>query len=230
MLRQRAKPPSFAGSQDYGTHNRKFLMLMAKSMSSFTRAYLAEAAASLKAIDPDAIEAIVEIIATARENGGRIFFLGVGGSAANASHAVNDFRKIADVESYAPTDNVPELTARANDDGWETVFSQWLRGSRLDVKDVIFVLSVSGGDVEKGLSLNIVAALDYAREVGCKIVGILGKGGGYTAQVADACVIIPSENKAHVTPHAEGFQAVVWHLMVSHPSLKRTQTKWESVF
>ncbi len=199
-------------------------------MSNFTRAYLAEAAASLEAIDSDAIDAIVDILATVRENGGRIFFLGVGGSAANASHAVNDFRKIADIESYAPTDNIPELTARANDDGWETVFTQWLRGSRLTAKDVVFVLSVSGGDASKGLSLNIVSALDYAREVGCKIVGIVGKGGGHTAKVADACVLIPSDNKEHVTPHAEGFQAVVWHLMVSHPKLKRTQTKWESVF
>ena len=186
-------------------------------MSNFTRVYLAEAAASLEAIDPEAIEAIVGIIATARENGGRIFFLGVGGSAANASHAVNDFRKITGIESYAPTDNIPELTARANDDGWETVFSQWLRGSRLNAKDVVFVLSVSGGDVEKGLSLNIVTALDYAREVGCKIVGIVGKGGGYTAKVANACVLVPSDNKEHVTPHAEGFQAVIWHLMVSLP-------------
>ncbi len=198
-------------------------------MSSFTRAYLTEAAASLAAIDPAAIDAIIEIVATARSDGGRVFFLGVGGSAANASHAVNDFRKIADVESYAPTDNVPELTARANDDGWETVFSEWLRGSRLNAKDVVFVLSVSGGDVEKGLSLNIVAALEFAREVGCKIVGIVGNERGHTAKVADVCVIVPSQNKEHVTPHTEGFQAIIWHLMVSHPRLKRMNTKWESV-
>ncbi len=198
-------------------------------MLSFTRAYLEEAVASLEAIDAAAIDAIVEIIAATRDSGGRIFFLGVGGSAANASHAVNDFRKIAGIESYAPTDNISELTARANDDGWETIFTQWLRGSRLTERDLVFILSVSGGDSEKGLSLNIVSALDYAREIGCKIVGIVGSGGGYTAKTADACVIVPSSNRDHVTPHAEGFQAVIWHLMVSHPSIKRMQTKWESV-
>ncbi len=198
-------------------------------MSSFTNAYLAEAASSLAAIDPDAIDSIVDVIASARAAGGRVFFLGVGGSAANASHAVNDFRKIAEVEAYAATDNIAELTARTNDDGWETAFAQWLRGSRLTAKDVVFVLSVSGGDVEKKLSLNIVKALDYAREIGSQIVGIVGEGGGHTAKVANACVLIPSSNKEHVTPHAEGFQAVVWHLMVSHPKLKRVRTKWESV-
>lgn len=197
-------------------------------MSSFARGYLAEAATVLNAIEPEAIEAVVEIIAQARENGGRIFFLGVGGSAANASHAVNDFRKIAEIEAYAPTDNVAELTARTNDDGWDTVFAQWLRGSRLTSKDVIFVLSVSGGNVQRQLSMTIISALDYAREIGSPIVGIVGDADGYTAGVADACVIIPSVNKDHVTPHAEGFQAVVWHLMVSHPSLKRVQTKWET--
>ena len=197
-------------------------------MSNFTRAYLAEAGTTLRQIDPDTIDAVVEIVAGAREDGGRVFFLGVGGSAANASHALNDFRKIAEAEAYAPTDNVSELTARTNDDGWETVFSQWLRGSRLTPKDVVFVLSVSGGDAAKRLSLNIIAALEYAREVGSRIVGIVGSGGGFTAEVADACVIIPSENREHVTPHAEGFQAVVWHLMVSHPRLKRVRTKWES--
>jgi D-sedoheptulose 7-phosphate isomerase len=197
-------------------------------MSSFTRAYLQEASNSLDAIDPDAIDAVVAIVAAARSRGGRVFFLGVGGSAANASHAVNDFRKIAEVEAYAPTDNISELTARANDDGWETVFAAWLRGSRLSPADVVFVLSVSGGDIERSLSLNIVSALKYAREIGSAIVGIVGAGGGYTAQVADACVIIPSANSEHVTPHSEGFQAVVWHLMVSHPALKRTRTKWES--
>jgi D-sedoheptulose 7-phosphate isomerase len=197
-------------------------------MSNFTREYLAEAAAALDAIDPDAIEAVVEIIAATREKGGRLFFLGVGGSAANASHAVNDFRKIAGIESYAPTDNIAELTARANDDGWETVFASWLAGSRLTAKDLIFVLSVSGGDVQRQLSLNIVAALKYAQEIGTPIVGILGNADGFTAQVADACVIIPAVNREHVTPHSEGFQAVIWHLMVSHPKLKRERTKWES--
>jgi D-sedoheptulose 7-phosphate isomerase len=197
-------------------------------MSNFTREYLAEAAAALDAIDPDAIEAVVEIVAATREKGGRLFFLGVGGSAANASHAVNDFRKIAGIESYAPTDNIAELTARANDDGWETVFARWLAGSRLTAKDLIFVLSVSGGDVQRQLSLNIVAALKYAQEIGTPIVGILGNADGFTAQVADACVIIPAVNREHVTPHSEGFQAVIWHLMVSHPKLKRERTKWES--
>ncbi len=197
-------------------------------MSSFTRQYLAEAGDTLRQIDPATIDAVVEIVARTRATGGRVFFLGVGGSAANASHAVNDFRKIAEIESYAPTDNVPELTARTNDDGWETVFAQWLRGSRLTAKDVIFVLSVSGGDVKNSLSLNIIAALKYAREIGSPIVGIVGNSEGYTAQVADACVVIPSVNAEHVTPHAEGFQAVIWHLMVSHPSLKRVRTKWET--
>ncbi len=197
-------------------------------MLSFTRAYLAEATAVIDAIEPEAVEAVVEIVAETRENGGRVFFLGVGGSAANASHAVNDFRKIAQIEAYAPTDNIAELTARTNDDGWDTVFVAWLRGSRLTARDVVFVLSVSGGNVQKRLSLGIVSALQYAREVGSRIVGILGDANGFAAGIADACVIIPTVNNEHVTPHAEGFQAVVWHLMVSHPSLKKVQTKWES--
>lgn len=197
-------------------------------MFSFTRAYLDEAIEVINAIDPEAVEAVVDIVAQTRETGGRVFFLGVGGSAANASHAVNDFRKIAGIEAYAPTDNIAELTARTNDDGWETVFTAWLRGSRLTARDVIFVLSVSGGNIEKRLSLGIVSALDYAHETGSRIVGILGDANGYAAGIADACVVIPSVNKEHVTPHAEGFQAVVWHLMVSHPHLKRVQTKWES--
>lgn len=197
-------------------------------MLSFSRAYLDEAAAVLNAIDPQAVESVVEILADAREKGGRVFFVGVGGSAANASHAVNDFRKIAEIEAYAPTDNVAELTARTNDDGWNTVFAQWLRVSRLTPKDVVFVLSVSGGNVQKQLSLSIIAALEYARDIGAKVVGILGDANGYTAGVADACVVVPSVNAEHVTPHSEGFQAVIWHLMVSHPGLKRVRTKWES--
>ena len=197
-------------------------------MLSFSRAYLDEAAAVLNAIDPEAVEAVVQILADAREKGGRVFFVGVGGSAANASHAVNDFRKIAHIEAYSPTDNVAELTARTNDDGWETVFAEWLRGSRLSSKDVVFVLSVSGGNLQKRMSLGIVAALQYAREVGCRIVGILGDATGYAAGVADASVLVPAVNKEHVTPHSEGFQAIIWHLMVSHPSLKRAPTKWES--
>jgi D-sedoheptulose 7-phosphate isomerase len=162
-----------------------------------------------------------------RDNDGRLFFLGVGGSAANCSHAVNDFRKIAGIEAYAPTDNVSELTARTNDEGWQTVFSQWLRTSRLRARDMICVFSVGGGNAEKNVSPNIVEALNYAREVGCRIVGIVGRDGGYTAKLADACVIIPTVNPETVTPHSEAFQAVVWHLLVSHPRLKLNQTKWE---
>ncbi|HEX5274837.1 MAG TPA: SIS domain-containing protein [Candidatus Rubrimentiphilum sp.] len=197
-------------------------------MSSFTREYLAEAAAVLEKLDGNAIDAIIGIIADATAKGGRIFFLGIGGSAANASHAVNDFRKIAGLEAYAPTDNIAELTARANDDGWDTIFAAWLRGSRLTANDVVFVLSVSGGDTQKNISLNIVSALQYAREVGSKIVGIVGRESGYTSQVADACVVIPVVNPERVTPHSEAFQPLVWHLMVFHPSLKRERTTWES--
>jgi D-sedoheptulose 7-phosphate isomerase len=167
-------------------------------------------------------------MAKVRERQGRIFFLGVGGSAANATHAVNDFRKIAQIECYSPTDNVSELTARTNDEGWETVFVQWLRVSKLNHRDMVFVLSVGGGDLEKNISPNLVRALEYAKEVGAWICGIVGRTGGYTAKVADACVIVPTVNNATVTPHAEAFQGVVWHLMVSHPALKAAETKWES--
>jgi D-sedoheptulose 7-phosphate isomerase len=161
--------------------------------------------------------------------GGRIFFLGVGGSAANASHAVNDFRKIAGFEAYAPTDNVSELTARTNDDGWKSVFEGWLKVSRLNSKDVLFIFSVGGGDLERNVSPNLVLALQYAKSVGAKIVGVVGRDGGYTSKVADACVIIPTVNPTHITPHTEAFHAVVWHLIVSHPDLKANQTKWESM-
>lgn len=164
-----------------------------------------------------------------RNSGGRLFILGVGGSAANASHAANDFRKIAGIETYAPTDNVSELTARTNDEGWATVFEAWLRGSRLTSRDAILIFSVGGGNLEKNVSPNLVAALRYAKSVGARILGIVGRDGGYTAQVADACVIVPTVNAAHTTPHTEAFQAVVWHLLVSHPALKQAETKWESV-
>jgi D-sedoheptulose 7-phosphate isomerase len=164
-----------------------------------------------------------------RSAGGRLFILGVGGSAANASHAVNDFRKIAGLEAYAPTDNVSELTARTNDEGWPTVFESWLRVSRLKPEDSLLIFSVGGGNLEKNVSPNLVAALQYAKTVGAKIAGIVGRDGGHTARTADACVIVPTVNPVHTTPHAEAFQAVVWHLIVSHPALKRAETKWESV-
>jgi D-sedoheptulose 7-phosphate isomerase len=195
---------------------------------SYASDHLDEAARILRQIDADAIERAADLLAAVRSRGGRLFFLGVGGSAANCSHAVNDFRKLAGFEAYAPTDNVPELTARVNDEGWETVFEAWLKGSRLRADDAVFVFSVGGGSLEKNISSNLVRALEYARQVGAAILGIVGRDGGYTGQVADACVIIPTVNPATVTPHAEAFQAVVWHLLVSHPRLKVSPTKWES--
>jgi D-sedoheptulose 7-phosphate isomerase len=196
---------------------------------TFSENFLEEASAVIKQLDTRAIERIVEILAATRSAQGRLFILGVGGSAGNASHAVNDFRKIVGIEAYAPTDNVSELTARTNDDGWASIFSEWLKVSRLRPEDAILVFSVGGGNLEKQVSPNLVAALQYAKSVGSKTMGIVGRDGGYTAQVADACVIIPTVNSVHVTPHSEAFQAVVWHLIVSHPSLKAAQTKWESV-
>jgi D-sedoheptulose 7-phosphate isomerase len=172
---------------------------------------------------------MIDIILEVRKNTGRLFMLGVGGGAGNASHAVNDFRKIAGIESYAPTDNVSELTARVNDDGWDSAFVNWLRGSRLNSNDCVFVFSVGGGNAEKNISNNLVLALKYAKEIGSKIIGIVGRNGGYTAQVADAVVIIPVVNPESVTPHTEAFQAVVWHMIVSHPLLKTNEMKWESV-
>ncbi|MDI1318906.1 MAG: SIS domain-containing protein [bacterium] len=186
----------------------------------------AEIVAKLNAAD---CEKCVAELRAVRERGGRLFILGVGGSAANASHAVNDFRKIAGLECYAPTDNVSELTARTNDEGWASVFIEWLRGSRLNAKDCVMVLSVGGGNLEKNVSPNLVTALQLAKQVGARVIGIVGKDGGYTAKVADACVIVPVVNPNNVTPHSEAFQAVVWHLFVSHPDLKVNQTKWESV-
>jgi D-sedoheptulose 7-phosphate isomerase len=174
------------------------------------------------------IENAVTLLDKVRSRGGRLFILGVGGSAANASHAVNDFRKICGFECYTPTDNVSELTARTNDEGWQTIFVEWLKGSRLSNKDAILVFSVGGGDTKRNVSPNLVAALDFAKEVGAAIVGIVGRDGGHTAKIADLCVIVPTINNDHITPHSEAFQAVIWHLIVSHPKLKRVPTKWES--
>jgi len=196
---------------------------------SYAQQHLQEVARILDLLDADTIERMATTLADVRERGGRLFFLGVGGSAGNCSHAVNDFRKLAGFEAYAPTDNVSELTARTNDEGWDTVFAAWLSGSRLRREDGVFVLSVGGGSLEKNVSANLVHALRYATDVGAVIVGIVGRDGGYTAQVSDACVIIPTVNPETVTPHSEAFQAVVWHLLVSHPRLKRTPTKWESM-
>jgi D-sedoheptulose 7-phosphate isomerase len=198
-------------------------------MSEFTEQYLQEVVRIAEQLDAAAIESLVAALAGTRARGGRLFILGVGGSAANASHAVNDFRKIAGMEAYAPTDNVSELTARTNDEGWPSVFESWLRTSRLRADDCVLVFSVGGGDLEKNVSPNLVLALKYARSVGARIAAVVGRDGGYAAQVADACVIVPTVNPAHVTPHTEAFQAVVWHLVVSHPALKQAQTKWESV-
>ena len=190
--------------------------------------HLDEAMAILRQLDVDALEAMVEAIAALRNRGGRLFFLGVGGSAANCSHAVNDFRKIVGIEAYAPTDNVSELTARTNDEGWASVFVAWLKTSRLTARDALFVMSVGGGDLERAISPNLVSALDHARAVGAGIFGIVGRDGGYTAKVGDHVVIVPTVNPETVTPHTEAFQAVIWHLLVSHPRLKRNPTKWES--
>lgn len=196
---------------------------------SFVAQYIGESIEILQKLDAGAIEKMVDILAATRAGGGRLFLLGVGGSAANASHAVNDFRKIVGMEAYAPTDNVSELTARTNDEGWDGVFANWLKVSRLRAGDCVFVLSVGGGNLEKNVSPNLVKAVAYAKEVGAAVVGIVGRDGGYTATVADVCVIVPTVNVTHTTPHAEAFQAVVWHLLVSHPSLKASETKWESV-
>ena len=179
-------------------------------------------------IDRSAVERVVDLLVDVREKAGRLFVLGVGGSAGNASHAVNDFRKICGFEAYAPTDNVSELTARINDDGWDSSFAQWLRGSRLNSKDAVCVFSVGGGDAERGVSTNLICAMEYARSVGARICGVVGRNGGFTAKIADACVIIPTVNPSAITTHAEAFQAVIWHLLVSHPRLQISPTKWES--
>ena len=195
---------------------------------SFSKQFLVEVRQVVAQLDADAIEKCADELAAIRERGGRLFILGVGGSAGNAGHAVNDFRKICGFEAYAPTDNVSELTARTNDDGWPTIFAEWLKGSRLNAKDGLLIFSVGGGNLEKNVSLNLVSAIQLAKKAGAAIIGIVGRDGGYTVKEANACVIVPTVNPAHVTPHSEAFQAVVWHLLVSHPKLKVGQTKWES--
>jgi D-sedoheptulose 7-phosphate isomerase len=195
----------------------------------YIQQFLEEAAAVLRDLDQDVIHRMVDLLCELRRQGGRLFILGVGGGAGHASHAVNDFRKIAGIESYAPTDNVSELTARVNDDGWETAYENWLRGSRLRGGDMVLVFSVGGGDAERNISVNLVNALRYAKEMGATICGIVGRDGGFTAQVADACVLIPVVNPATVTPHTESFQALVWHLIISHPRIRVSDMKWESV-
>lgn len=195
---------------------------------SFSRQFLQEVQQVTSQLNPDAIESVVDQLAQVRERGGRLFILGVGGSAANASHAVNDFRKICGFECYAPTDNVSELTARTNDDGWASIFVEWLKGSRLSGKDGLLIFSVGGGNLEKNVSPNLIGAIQLAKEKGAAVVGVVGRDGGYTARQATACVIVPTVNPEHVTPHSEAFQAVVWHLIVSHPKLKVGRTKWES--
>ena len=195
---------------------------------SFAKQFLDEVQKVTAQLNTDAIENVVDELHRIREQGGRLFILGVGGSAANASHAVNDFRKICGFECYAPTDNVSELTARTNDEGWHTIFAEWLKGSRLNSKDGLLIFSVGGGNLEKNVSPNLVSAIQLAKEVGASVLGIVGRDGGYTAGAATACVIVPTVNPEHVTPHSEAFQAVVWHLFVSHPKLKIGSTKWES--
>ncbi len=197
--------------------------------NSFSQNFLQESATLLSKIDVQAIEKTAHLLADARQRGGRLFLLGVGGSAGSASHAANDFRKLAGFEAYCPTDNVSELTARTNDEGWESVFAAWLAGSRLNSKDALLVFSVGGGNAEHNVSANLVKALDYAKSIGAAVAGVVGRDGGYTAKIADACVLIPTVNPDHITPHTEAFHGVIWHLLVSHPLLKAAPTKWESL-
>lgn len=196
---------------------------------SYVNEYIEEAIAIVKRVDQAAIERTVDLLVELRQRGGRLFVLGVGGGAGHASHAVCDFRKIAQIEAYTPSDNASELTARVNDEGWDTCYANWLRGSRLNEKDMIFVISVGGGDAKKNVSANLVRALDHAREVRATICGVVGRNGGYTAQVANACVLVPVVNSSTVTPHTESFQAMIWHLLVSHPKLRVAEMKWESL-
>jgi len=202
---------------------------MIAAMDSFSRAFLEESIEAIRRIDSDAVDRMATGLASVRDAGGRLFILGVGGSAGHASHAVNDFRKICRFEAYTPTDNVSELTARVNDDGWDSTFAEWLKVSRVGAKDALLVFSVGGGNVEKNVSVNLVRAIDHARANGAKVFGVVGKDGGYTKAVADECVLIPVVSPQHITPHTEGLCAVVWHLLVSHPALKAAETKWESV-
>ena len=195
----------------------------------FVDQYLLESKQILDQIDKKSIHKVIQLLISLKEKRGRLFILGVGGSAANASHAVNDFRKIVGIEAYAPTDNVSELTARINDHGWESIFTEWLKGSRLNNNDMLFILSVGGGNIDKNISTNLVSALQYAKALGAKTIGIVSRDGGYTATIADGCIIVPTISEQNTTPHAEGFQAILWHLLVSHPLLKSTPTKWETV-
>lgn len=195
---------------------------------TYSQKHMAEAVEIIKKINVNEIEKIVKLLANLKSKGGRLFFLGVGGSAGNSSHAVNDFRKIVGIESYAPTDNVSELTARTNDEGWQTIFSEWLKTSKLNKNDALFIFSVGGGNLKKNISPNLVEAIKLAKSVKAMVMGVVGRDGGYTAQEADACVIIPTVNENTITPHSEAFQAVIWHLLVSHPTLKEYETKWES--
>jgi D-sedoheptulose 7-phosphate isomerase len=197
-------------------------------MNDYTSHYLSEVGRIAACLDAAAIDRMIDLLVEIRAQEGRLFFLGVGGGAGHAGHAVNDFRKIAGIESYAPTDNVSELTARINDEGWDSSYAQWLRGSHLSRRDAVFVFSVGGGNAERRVSMNLVASLDFARSVGARILGVVGRDGGATAQVADACLVIPTVSAETVTPHTEEFQAVVWHLLVSHPRLRRHEMKWES--
>ncbi len=196
---------------------------------SYVQRYLQEASEIIRRLDTTAIEGVALLLAKIKADGGRLFFLGVGGSAANCSHAVNDFRKIAGIECYAPTDNVAELTARTNDEGWDSVFAEWLKVSRLSAQDALFIMSVGGGSVERNISPNLVRAVQLAKAVGAKVIGVVGRDGGFTARAADACIIVPTVNAETITPHSEEFQALIWHLLVSHPLLKASQTKWEAV-
>jgi D-sedoheptulose 7-phosphate isomerase len=196
---------------------------------SYTAQYFEEATKILSLLDQSAVERTADLLLELRERPGRLFLLGVGGGAGHASHAVCDFRKIAEIEAYAPSDNVSELTARVNDEGWDTCYANWLRGSRLNKDDMVFVFSVGGGDAKNNISANLVRALEHARDVRARICGVVGRDGGYTKQVADACVLVPVVNKSTITPHTESFQALVWHLLVSHPKLKVGEMKWESV-
>lgn len=202
--------------------------IVRRATVNYTKQFVGQAVQILQQMDPDSVERVLELLLEVKTRGGRIFFLGVGGGAGHASHAVNDFRTIAGIEAYTPTDNVSELTARVNDDGWETSFVNWLRGSRLNAHDMVFVFSVGGGDLQRNISANLVRALQYAKEVDATICGVVGRDGGFTAQVADACVLIPVVDSETVTPHTESFQALVWHLLVSHPRLKAAEMKWES--
>jgi D-sedoheptulose 7-phosphate isomerase len=202
---------------------------MTNSPMTYTTLYLKEAGEILRELNQDAIEGIVDLLVNVRQQSGRLFVLGVGGGAGHASHAVCDFRKIGGMEAYTPSDNVSELTARINDDGWDTAYANWLQGSRINAKDLVLVFSVGGGDAQRNISANLVRALQCAKEVGAKVCGVVGRDGGFTAQVADACVLIRVVNPQTVTPHTEAFQALVWHLLVSHPRLKAAEMKWESV-